>query len=68
MNNSLTTIDGFFGDKFADVRQFALSHDFTQAPEYDGHRYPGFAPITSEPFLSWVAAHLAQYTTQHAIE
>ena len=59
MNNALSIVDGFLGEHFAEVREFALSHDFTQAPEYDGHRYPGFAPIQNEAFLKWVAGRLA---------
>ena len=61
MKNSLTILDDFFPD-FDAVRAFALSHDFTQEPEYDGHAYPGFAQVKDERFAGYMASLLAEAT------
>lgn len=58
---SLNIIDNFFGD-VSSVRQFALSHDFTQEPEHDGHKYPGFAPVKDERFLRHLEERLLEST------
>lgn len=55
---NLTIIDGFFQEPEV-IRQFALSHDFTQAPEFDGHTYPGFAPIKDPRFTAALERRLA---------
>ncbi len=44
MKANLTVIDDFLHDPKG-VRDFALGHDFSQVPVYDGHEYPGFAPV-----------------------
>lgn len=47
---SLNIVNEFFEDPIF-VRRYALGQDFSQAPEYDGHKYPGFAPVKDERFL-----------------
>lgn len=58
---NLTIVDDFFPDPQA-VRSMALTHDFTQEPEHDGHKYPGFAPVKDERFLSYLEQLLAAST------
>lgn len=53
MKLALTIIDEFFPSP-QEARDFALEHDFTQAPEFDGHAYQGFAPIKDVAFLAYV--------------
>lgn len=50
---SINVIDSFFVDPHG-VREFALTHDFTQAPEFDGVKYPGFAPVRDTRFTQWL--------------
>ena len=47
-------IDDFFPD-YGEVVEFARSHSFEEAPEYDGHKYPGFTPVKDERFVGYVA-------------
>lgn len=58
MTNALTIIDNFFAEPEA-IRQFALSHDFTQAPEFDGHKYEHFAPVKDPRFYGWIENELS---------
>lgn len=58
MTNALTIIDNFF-EQPESIRQFALSHDFTQAPEFDGHKYEHFAPVKDPRFCDWLAIELS---------
>lgn len=58
---NLTIVDDFFPDPQA-VLGMALFHDFTQAPEHDGHKYPGFSPIKDERFLRYLEGLLYQST------
>lgn len=44
MKQAISVIDDFLPDALA-VRQFAAAHDFSKAPEFDGHSYPGFVPV-----------------------
>ena len=61
MNNALTILDDFFPEYEA-IRAFALTHDFDQAPEYDGHTYPGFAPVKDPRFGEYLAGLLSEVT------
>lgn len=56
---SLNVIDSFFADPCG-VREFALTHDFTQAPEFDGVKYPGFAPVRDERFVRWLETAMSE--------
>lgn len=58
MKNALTIIDDFLPNAL-EIRGFALSHDFTQKPEYDGHVYDRFAQVKDERFLRWLEPQLA---------
>lgn len=58
---NLTIVDDFFPDPQV-VREMALSHDFTQEPEHDGHKYPGFAPVKDDRFLRYLEGLLLQST------
>ena len=58
---NLTIVDDFFPDPPV-VREMALSHDFTQEPEHDGHKYPGFAPVKDDRFLRYLEGLLYQST------
>jgi len=56
MKVSLAIIDDFFPD-FNEVREFALSCDFEQAPKFvDGHNYPRHVEIKDDHFKSYVAS------------
>lgn len=55
MKETLTIIDDFFASPES-IREFALSHDFNQKPEYDGHVYEHFAPVKDDRFLRWLEA------------
>jgi len=55
MKPSLIVLDDFFPN-FDEVRQFALSHDFNQAPKFvDGHQYPRHVEIQDTLFKGYVA-------------
>lgn len=49
MQIALSVIDNFFPDA-AQVRAFALEHDFNAANEMDGHKYPGTARFRHPSF------------------
>lgn len=58
MIHTLTILDDFLPNPW-EARHFGLSHDFTQAPEFQGHRYEHFAPVADEKFTAWVADKLS---------
>lgn len=58
---SLNIIDEFLENPHT-VRDYALSFDFTQEPEHDGHKYPGFAPIRDERVLRYLEQRLLDST------
>lgn len=63
---SKIVLDDFFPD-LADARAYALEHDFTQEPEYDGHKYKGFAPVKDAAFVQYVADLLKEYLNLAAV-
>lgn len=53
------TIDEFFPD-YDEVVEYAKTHDFSVAPIYDGHEYPGFTPVRDQSFIDYTAELLKQ--------
>jgi hypothetical protein len=47
---SMIVVDKFLDDPYA-LRREASAMDFTQAPEFNGHKYPGIVPIEKDTQL-----------------
>jgi hypothetical protein len=66
MQFALGVIDNFFPDA-AQVRAFALKHDFSVANEMDGHKYPGTAMFKHPQFQPYLAG-LMSAAIGHQVE
>jgi hypothetical protein len=52
---SLNIVDNIFPEPQS-LREFLLSeHDFSEAPEFEGRKYPGFTPIKDPRFAQFLA-------------
>jgi hypothetical protein len=54
---TLNIVDGIFEDP-EQIRAFALSHSWEQAPDFDGNSYPGFVEPKDPRFLPFLAQQI----------